>query len=197
MRFELWYPIKPSIITQPFGVNGDFYQKNGINILGHNGVDLVASDGQVCRAAHDGVVTFTGEDSKGGLGVVLRTFDEYDYQDGSAYYKTIYWHLKPNTFKVKPGQEVKVGDALAECDNTGLSTGTHLHFGLKPVAKTGEEDWAWQNIEQNNGYLGAIDPAPYFNGYYAEDAVFVIAIMNQIIETLKKVVDLLKKQIQN
>jgi murein DD-endopeptidase MepM/ murein hydrolase activator NlpD len=194
-KLELWYPVKPYIVTQGFGVNGDYYQRNGVNIIGHNGLDLAAANGQLCRAAHDGVVVFTGEDGKGGLGVVVRTTEPYDYQGDAVYFKTIYWHLKPNSFKVKPGQLVKVGDVLAECDTTGLATGPHLHFGLKPVAKKGEEDWAWYNIEQNNGYLGAIDPTPYFNGYYAEDSQKVLATLQTILDLARRAVELLKRQV--
>jgi hypothetical protein len=32
-KLELFYPVKPFIITQKFGVNGEWYQKNGINKL--------------------------------------------------------------------------------------------------------------------------------------------------------------------
>ena len=140
MKFELFFPIKPFTLAQPFGVNGEFYRANDINIFGHNGWDMIGNDGQICRAAHNGIVTFTGEDGKGGLGIVIRTKDKYLYNNDLVYFKTIYWHLKLGTFKVIAGQEVKVGDILAECDNTGFSSGSHLHFGLKPVKK-GEQDW--------------------------------------------------------
>ena len=44
--------------------------------------------------------------------------------------------------------------------NTGHSTGSHLHFGLKPVAK-GENWGTYYNVKQKNGYNGAINPEPY------------------------------------
>lgn len=189
-KFSLYFPIKPWFITQPFGVNGAYYQANGINILGHNGLDIFATDGQTIRAAHDGIITFTGEDGKGGLGVVIRTQEEFTYgeaNDKVAFFKSIYWHCKPNTFKVKPGDIVKAGDAIAQADNTGFSTVTHLHFGIKPIAKTGEADWTWANLENDNGYMGCIDPTLYFNKYFAQDAQLVISILQKIIELLKLV----------
>lgn len=191
-KFELYYPIKPWNILQGWGTNGEWYRANGINILGHNGFDLFADDGQTIRAAHDGIVTFTGEDGKGGLGVVIRTQEEFIYKDGTAFFKSIYWHCKSNTFKVKPGDVVKAGDAIAQADNTGFSTSTHLHFSIKPVAKTGEADWQWYNLEQENGYLGCIDPTPYFNKFYAQDAQLVISILSSIIETYKLIINKLK-----
>ena len=72
-----------------------------------------------------------------------------------------------------------------------MATGSHLHFGLKPQLK-GENDWTWYNVEQNNGYNGSIDPAPYWNGYYAEDAQTIISIMGQQISILQKLVSLMK-----
>ena len=192
MKLELWFPVKPKIINQAFGNANDFYFKNGINIIGHNGIDFYASDNQPIHAAHAGVVTFTGEDGKAGLGVVIRTEEEFDYKSVPTYFKTIYWHCKPNTFKVKPGDKVNAGDILAHADNTGLSTGTHLHFGLKPVGQ-GEQEWEWFNLEQDNGYLGSIDPASYFNGFYAEDAVKVASIFQQIIDLLTNFLKGLKK----
>lgn len=195
MKFELWIPIKPYTLTQGFGVNGEYYRANGINILGHNGLDLVGTDGQIIRASHDGVVTFTGEDGKGGLGVVIRTNEKYYWEPAKdwVYMKSIYWHCKPNTFKVKPGDIVKVGDSIAECDSTGFSTSSHLHWGVKPVQQ-GEQEWEWYNILQDNGYYGAIDPKPFFNNYYAQDAQWVISTMQKMIELLKVVLGLLTKK---
>lgn len=188
-QLKLFYPIKPWTVWQVFGVNGEWYRANGINIQGHNGLDIAAYDGQAVYAAHDGQVVFTGEDGKGGLGIVLRTNLPYDYKDGEAYFKTIYWHLKPNTFKVKPGDFVKAGTQIACADNTGFSTATHLHFGLKPIQK-GEDDWQWYNLEPNNGYLGCIDPTPYFDKFYAQDISQVISILQKIRDALQTLVDI-------
>lgn len=144
MKLKLKWPLSTYRVSQFFGENAtSFYKELGMS--GHNGLDLTAQDGQPVFAAHDGIVTFTGEDGSGGLGVVIRTEQKYAYAGEQAYFKSIYWHLKPNTFLVKPGDRVKTGEKIAEADNTGRSTGSHLHFGLKPIIK-GEEDWQWFNI---------------------------------------------------
>src|SRR3990167_3154140 len=116
-KLQLFYPIKPFVVIQGFGENPEYYSKNIPGLKAHNGIDCVASNGQMVRAAHDGLVTFAGEDGKGGWGVVIRTLDEREYKDGSAYFKTIFWHLLP-TIPVKAGQEVKVGDLIGFADNT-------------------------------------------------------------------------------
>lgn len=192
MKFQLWKPIKPFIITQKFGENSEYYSKNIPGLKAHNGLDCLAVDSQLIYATHDGIVTFTGEDGKGGLGVVVRITEKYEYKIDEVYFKTIYWHCKPNGFRVKPGDLVKTGDILAEADNTGFSTNTHLHWGLKPVQKTGEADWMWLNYESGDeGYFGAIDPAPFLNGYYAIDAPLVKKNLETQISLLQKIINLL------
>ncbi len=68
----------------------------------------------------------------------------------------------------KAGMQVKAGDIIGYADNTGLSTGNHLHFGLKPVAMN-EFNGSFYNAAQENGFNGAVNPVPYFNGRYASD----------------------------
>jgi len=149
----------------------------GLN--GHNGMDVQATHGQTVRAAHDGTVTFAGEDGSAGYGIVIRTNQMFDYNGGQTFFKTIYWHLKKEGMKVTAGQQVKSGDIIGLADNTGMSLGDHLHFGLKPIYK-GEKDWEWWNSDQLNGYKGAIDPAPYFTGQYADEVYVVPKASDQI-----------------
>jgi hypothetical protein len=165
MKLTLKHPLKDIYINQGFGQNAtDLYAKLGLK--GHSGIDYRAPDGTPCYSAHDGRVTYAGYDGAGGLTIVIRTEQEFEGIDGKpSFWKTIYCHLKKGTLKVTGGQQVKVGQHIADCDNTGASTGSHLHFGLKPIYK-GEEDWQWDNAEQNNGYRGAVDPIPYFDVQY-------------------------------
>ena len=192
-QLEIWFPAKPFVVTQPFGVNGDFYKAHGINVAGHTGQDIRAFHGEKVRATHNGIVTHAGVDGNEGWGVVIRTKIPYDYNGKETYFKTIYWHLMQN-IPVKAGQEVKVGDVIGYADNTGFSFGDHLHFGLKPIER-GETEWIWANSEQGNGYYGAIDPEPYWNGYFAEDATVVLMNLSKQVELLLKVVEMLKKLI--
>ena len=164
MKFKLYNPLKRMILTQGFGrENTDpnmlkAYESMGLQ--GHNGLDFVAWDGTPVYASHDGRVTFAGYDGSGGLGVVIRTEQQFDYNGGQVYFKTIYWHLKKDSLKVTASQSVKKGDLIGLSDNTGMSTGSHLHFGLKPIQR-GEQEWVWDNVDSANGYNGAIDPTPY------------------------------------
>lgn len=166
-KLQLHNPLKRVVITQGYGLEGthpsmvEKYKTLGLKDGLHNGLDMAAADGTPVYASHDGRVTFAGYDGSGGLGVVIRTNEPVTFRDGSeSYAKTIYWHLKKDSLLVTGGQEVKAGQQIGGADNTGFSTGSHLHYSLKPIAR-GENDWTWYNVEQSNGLGGNIDPAPY------------------------------------
>jgi hypothetical protein len=178
---ELYYPVKPLYMNQKFGSVAmlAYYKANGINITQHNGIDFATKHGQPIYATHDGMAYYEIDPGQG-HGVVIRTNGQFDYEDGQAHFKTIYWHLcdpvKEPQFAspvlkatINSPIPVKAGDVIGYADSTGVSTGDHLHFGVKPVGK-GEPANTWYNLEQNNGMYGAIDPNPYFNGLFAEDA---------------------------
>jgi murein DD-endopeptidase MepM/ murein hydrolase activator NlpD len=188
-KLELFYPTKPLGFNQKFGNPAPLYTKQGMK--GHNGIDFLAKHGQPVYASHDGEIVYSGADANEGWGVVLRTTEPMEYMgnvsDGiygnQAYFKTIYWHLI-KTIPVKVGQKIKAGDLIGYADNTGASSGDHLHFGLKPQ-RQGENDWTWANIFQDNGYFGAVDAQPYFNGFFAIDAQKTFSIMRLLIKTLE------------
>lgn len=155
MTLKLKYPVQPFHVNQAFGIANPLYTELGLK--GHNGIDIMASHGQPVLASHDGIA-YPGVDNREGYGVVIRTAEPFDYEGKQVYFKTIYWHLLPQN---RRSGFVKAGEVIGFADNTGLSLGDHLHYGLKPQAMN-EENGVWWNIEQNNGYFGAIDPAPYF-----------------------------------
>lgn len=163
MRLILKHPTKKVQINQGFGDKTDptmLPKYIAIGLKGHNGLDYNAPEGTPIMAMHDGTVTYAGLDGSNGNLIVIMTDRMFDYKDGEAYYKTYYGHLQTGSFKVTAGQKVKTGDVIALSGNTGMSFGSHLHQGLK-VVRQGEQPWIWYNIEQNDGYNGAIDPTPY------------------------------------
>jgi len=175
MKFDLYYPTKPYRINQGFGENANSFYKQ-LGLIGHNGIDVWAPTGMIVRAAHDGTVEYAGGEQKEGIGVTIVTDKEYDYKDGTAYFKTIYWHLLSVAVKYK--QKVRAGDILGYADNTGMSTGSHLHFGLKACTKQGE--FIVENLDNDNGYFGAINPEPFWNHIYAEDIIGVVASLELV-----------------
>lgn len=170
MKFKISKPVEPFIITQQFGVNGDYYRANGVNIKGHNGIDLRAYHGQPVYATHDGLALYQVDNNQG-HGVVIISKESFDFENRQTPFKTIYWHLcsasmdggkYQSPIANKGAVDVKKGDLIGYADNTGFSKGDHLHFAVKPLAKTGENLYTWGPIDPTNGYNGCVDPLPYF-----------------------------------
>lgn len=192
MKLELSYPFDSPLASQGFGANPQMYAdpKYG-GIKGHNGIDFYAGHGNPVYATHDGLAHFE-IDPNSGHGVVILSNNEFEYKGGTAQFKSIYWHLCDGLKEPKymsplegmPPRQVKNGELIGYADSTGASTGDHLHFGLKPV-KNGI------NIEQDNGYLGAIDPAPYFDG----SSPAKIHNLEDQVSSLSKIIALLRKKL--
>ena len=84
----------------------------------HRGIDITGPSGYPIFATGDGVVESVNVSFYGyGNCVVI---------DHGFGYKTRYAHLK--SALVAPGQKVSRGDQIARMGNSGLSTGTHLHY---------------------------------------------------------------------
>lgn len=126
-------------------------------MAGHNGLDFPAKDWTPIYASLEGIVTELETERERGLGIGIVSEQEYEWSDafsnaqGINQLKVRYWHLAG--MNVKLGDKVKTGQLIGWADNTGYSTGSHLHFEVKPV-KDG------QNVLQNNKMFGAIDPLP-------------------------------------
>lgn len=88
----------------------------------HNGVDYAADTGTPVRAVADAEVTFVGFRGRAGNLVRLR------HSNG---YETAYAHLSRFARGLSSGDRVEQGDVIGFVGNTGMSTGPHLHFGMK------------------------------------------------------------------
>jgi GH25 family lysozyme M1 (1,4-beta-N-acetylmuramidase) len=144
---DLIYPIDKVYITQYFGENPSMYKAFGMN--GHNGIDFRTKfwDSPLGRryvlAAKQGKVIEIGNEGSGGYGIFVRL--EHDL-DGNGNEQTIYGHLKK--VYVSKGDYVNQGRMIALTDNTGFSTGSHLHWGYRPRG--------WKKI-YDNGFKGYVD----------------------------------------
>lgn len=130
-------------VTFPFGARPqdpalrDKYHLWGLK--GHNGVDFALPEGTSVYAVNSGKVVFTGENGDFGLTVVL----------SHRWGQSLYAHL--SKIDVEKGDKVKKHTKLGVSGSTGQVTGPHLHFQIEPKKSDG-----------SNGYLGSIDPMPYF-----------------------------------
>ena len=124
-----WSLPVPGPITQPFGptalaiepalaYRGRFFSHF------HDAIDIAAPLGAPVTAAADGQVTFVGHLPDGAEVVLIA--------HGGGFV-SIYAHLD-DTFArppVRAGQTVTRGDVIGFVGLTGVSTGAHLHFGVR------------------------------------------------------------------
>lgn len=111
-----------NIITQEYG-NMD---KSLYGSHPHNGIDIGTSIGTPIYAAADGIVMQADRND-------INSWRKFQYgmyvlvghRNGLS---TLYAHLAK--YLVSNGQQIKKGQLIAYSDNTGYSTGSHLHFGV-------------------------------------------------------------------
>lgn len=213
-RLRLYIPVKPLHVNQNFGDNlpcvKDFglptqvvvtgadnntcpvgyeklYPKFGMR--GHNGTDLQAGEQNV-YAACDGVVVEKQTVPARGYGLGILTNDLVDLGDSGVHFaKVRYWHLK--TMYREVGDSVKAGDLIGVSDNTGYSSGNHLHFEVQPMDKDAGGHPYLSTV--GGSIAGAIDAAPFLTTTYAQDLAPLISAYNLLIPLLQKFVGLLKK----
>jgi len=131
------------IMTSPYGHRTD--PITGVKNSFHGGIDLRWVTGaDIIIAFADGKVT-VAKDTVPGLDKVNNTAGNYIEIDHGNGWRTRYLHLKHKSVRVKVGDTVKAGQAIATMGTTGYSTGVHLHFEIR---RNGER----------------LDPRPYLEG---------------------------------
>jgi len=124
-------------VTQIFGVNPQDYAQFGMK--GHNGIDYALPTGTHVLAPHSGKVIEATLDPVG-YGLYIKIENDIE---GS-----VLAHFKE--FRVGVGDTVTEGQLIAFSDNSGNSTGPHLHWGYYRFPR-----------DRSNGYAGFIDQTPY------------------------------------
>ncbi len=115
---SIWhFPVDgPVKITSPFGP-----RRNPVygGYEFHDGIDLDGYTGDLILAARGGTVTKVAYSWSAGYYIRI------DHGDG---FETVYYHLSRQL--VVEGQQVCGGEAVGKMGSTGMSTGSHLHFGV-------------------------------------------------------------------
>lgn len=137
--FEGDYPV-----TQTYGNNPGYYSQ--FNLAGHEGIDFGTPNGTPILAPFNGTI-------------LRDTFNDKDYGnftvvwDKNQLCAVWFCHLQDVTTKV--GDIVTKGQVIGHTDNTGNTTGPHLHFNFV------ETDTSGNRLNKDNGYQGflnALDP---------------------------------------
>lgn len=194
MKF-LFRPVFPFAVGQHFGENGACVDDatgskviacDGNNPpegyhsvygpLGHTGIDIPCQRWTPVYAAADGRVVLKETIPQRGLGIGLLHFED------KKYYITKYWHLA--AMDVDVGEQVKLGDFIGYADNTGWSSGDHLHFEL------GESDMTGTTYTP-------IDPEPFMYPTFALTAKTAIPkIREQLALIADKLADYMRGRLE-
>lgn len=122
--------------------------------MGHTGLDLPCPRWTPIYAAYDGTVVYKETQEMRGLGIAIH------HEIDGEYYITKYWHLA--AMDVDVGEKVALGDFIGYADNTGWSSGDHLHFEIGLSNRDGT-------------YYEPVDPLLYLHPTYALHAKNTIA----------------------
>jgi murein DD-endopeptidase MepM/ murein hydrolase activator NlpD len=127
-HFVLQRPIKPpanDIVDSTYPYGSTAKEKRDP----HHGVEFLNKFGTPVYAAADGVVVFAGPDNVAiyspwtnfyGNVIVIRHDDDLF---------TLYAHL--SKIEVEAGQNIRAGDKIGEVGQSGVATGSHLHFEVR------------------------------------------------------------------
>ncbi len=128
----------------------------------HRGIDIPTANGTDVYPVRDGFVVALREtvadnqNTSGLFGnyVMVRHGQTYDRANNqTAYVYSIYAHLKYNSVTPTIGQWVTTGTQIAKVNNTGNTTGDHLHLQINlsnASNKTDPEDWGWSEYTARN-----------------------------------------------
>jgi hypothetical protein len=142
----------------------DFYSSLGMK--GHNGDDWYTWHGEPLYFPVDlpeagGWWAKDASDLDGGLGVDVISKNEVTLNGQKSHIKFRFWHLK----KSWKDNSVEFGELIGYCDNTGASSGDHLHWNMKRCHSNGS------GIHYSNGYYGAEDFSKWFENTYVLDEI--------------------------
>ena len=103
-------------LTSPFGYRDA--PTEGASTF-HQGVDLAGPEGTPIYASRSGTVTIARYSNSAGFYVTI------NHGDG---FSSVYMHM--TNYVVSVGQKVSQGQLIGYMGSTGISTGSHLHFGI-------------------------------------------------------------------
>ncbi|HCE31001.1 MAG: hypothetical protein UT54_C0003G0025 [Candidatus Daviesbacteria bacterium GW2011_GWB1_39_5] len=147
--------IEPFELTQGFGDNPQAYARFGLK--GHNGWDLRTQYPDTPKGFRNILTSWLskfytqGNEGNDGFGlyfeVIVQLYNTY---------KLTYAHCN----SIENFQTKNEGEAMGISDNTGNSTGSHLHLTVK---RGSLQNGKFISDNYNNGYFGAIEPQEFYD----------------------------------
>jgi murein DD-endopeptidase MepM/ murein hydrolase activator NlpD len=159
-------PVSPDVriaVTQGYGQGGshqgDYYYGLDFDVVGGSEKEsftVVAARGGTVRALEGNSTTECKNEHQKKDGTYLpgcwtkANFVLIDHEDGDPNNcqkkpgtSSLYLHLKEGSVLVKQGQKVAQGQPIAQANNTGWSTATHLHFQVETTPCNEDKPGWW------------------------------------------------------
>lgn len=128
-KLELWYPAKPFVINQMWGILNPIYKQFGFER--HNGIDIrLGKDKKLRAPIKMKIIKQDIYPYGGGFQVTAVTTEKWvvPHLDDKEYH-ILFVFMHNRAFLHGIGDVLEVGDEVAAPDNTGFSTGAHTHIG--------------------------------------------------------------------
>lgn len=137
-RYQVTWPVSSRVITSPFGWRNIFGQEDF-----HLGVDVAEPEGAPVKATAGGKIVFAGWHESYGNVIYLNS-NIYVFsgdipeplsnvtRDYTVMRQSRYAHL--SAFNVGENQVVNRAQIIGYVGNTGISTGSHLHFEMRYIS---------------------------------------------------------------
>jgi hypothetical protein len=109
----------------------------GGNFQQHQGVEFNNPDGTPVLAIAGGRVMYAGPAEQGALTVAIRHDSILSTPEGPRRIFSVYYHN--STLRVRVGERVEAGQAIALVGNTGRATNDHLHLEVHVVPLPGDD----------------------------------------------------------
>lgn len=152
---DITRPIEPFELTQEFGGHPEWYTRFGLK--GHNGWDLRTQYPDTLKGFRNILASWVskfytqGNEGNDGYGlyfeIIVQLYNTY---------KLTYGHCN----SIESFQTKNEGETMAISDNTGNSTGSHLHLTVK---RGSLQNGKFISDNYSNGYFGAIEPQEFFD----------------------------------
>ncbi|MEA2028476.1 MAG: M23 family metallopeptidase [Campylobacterota bacterium] len=144
-KIKKFYPLKSAAVVATFGDERHYYyqdKSNEISLSYHVGLDLASTKNAPIFSSNKGKVVYAAYNG---------IYGKMPMIDHGLGLFSLYGHC--SSILVDEGQEVKVGDKIAQTGKSGLALGDHLHFGILVqgvevrIAEWMDQNWIKINID--------------------------------------------------
>lgn len=179
----LYYPTKPWILTQGWGILNPSYNQFGFTR--HNGQDSLPGADKLNHCPVRAKVEETGYNDAAGNYVRLVSTDMHMVGGVKCYVGMMFMHHEK--ILCVRGQILEIGEVMGIPDNTGFSTGAHTHGSYYRLSQP--QNAPQYRLDQDTATNNTFDPYPYQTGVCAQDVGTYIGLLSKLVQLLQQAVN--------